>query len=69
MTTEAEKINLSEKIKNRGNYVQTDSLLYVEDVKEFIRETIEDASKTFNFSRKKVDFLDRLRKRAGDKLI
>jgi hypothetical protein len=52
--------NLSEKIDGVA--------IEVDDVKEFIRQTIEDASKTFNYSRKKVDFLDRLRRRAGDKL-
>ena len=42
--------------------------LFVKDVKEFIKETIKDTQHTFNFSRKKCEFLERLEKRAGDKL-
>jgi hypothetical protein len=38
-------------------------------IKEFIKETLKDAGRTFNYSLKKCDFMDRLRKRAGEGLL
>lgn len=44
-------------------------VIIVENVREFISETLKDAETTFIYSNKKIGFLDRLRKRAGEKLI
>ena len=65
-----EEFNLSGKIYNwpwtEFKEKEELALLKTKDVKEFIRLTLEDAGESFDYS---TDFLNRLRKRAGDKLI
>jgi len=62
----SEEFNLSEWIEP-GSW--TYKIVPVKIIKEFIKQTIKDTQQTFNFSRKKCEFLERLEKRAGEKLL
>jgi len=62
-----EEFDLGKKIEN-SKEIPNERVIRLRNVKEFIKQTIKDVEKTFNYSRKKAGFLDRLRKRAGEKL-